>query len=57
MSRAPAAPPEMTQSRALENIDPKNTGRVAQRKRCCRVFTQPYLDTSVSACERIIRLR
>src|SRR5665213_3041219 len=27
--------------RALENIDSKNTGRVAQRKRCFRVFQQP----------------
>jgi|SRR5665213_84833 len=26
----------MTESRALGNIDSKNTGRVAQRKRCCK---------------------
>src|SRR5665213_1042640 len=40
-SRAPAAHPEMTESRALEDIDSKNTGRVARRTRCFRIFEQP----------------
>jgi hypothetical protein len=32
MSRAPAAHPETTGSRALENIDSKDTGRVARQQ-------------------------
>jgi hypothetical protein len=31
-SRAPAAHPETTGSRALENTDPKKTGRVAREQ-------------------------
>jgi hypothetical protein len=50
LSRAPAAHSKMTGSRALENIDSKITGRVAQRKRCFRVFKQPAPILSALIC-------
>src|SRR5665213_1843073 len=43
--------------RALENIDSKNTGRVAQRKRCFRVFQQPASVESIITPCRVIGIR
>jgi peptidyl-prolyl cis-trans isomerase SurA len=49
MSRAPAAHPETTGSRALENIDSKNTGRVAREQAVLKFFR-----TVKSACGSVL---